>query len=530
MNGRTLEFLTEMGALLILTVILFLVYFGTFYPDQNWGGDFAQYIHQAINIAHGIEMADTGYIYSRYSPVIGPRVYPPGFPLLLVPTYMIFGFNIGAFQVQMILMQLLALVVIYLLYRREVAKPTTLILLLMMGLSPYLISFKRAIMSDIPFMLAGISFVLWIEYVYEKRRFNRWTILVAAMLAFACYLIRTIGFVMIGALLFSDLIRRKRPTYFTIWTTGLVVVFVIISRLILGGGEESYLDQLANYSFLTILKGFEHYLINSIRGFWAGPSLHLGDYIVPVLWLLAIPLILWGFIRRTRGSTLFMELFFLFHLTIILAWPSIQELRFLYPILPLFLLYAGIGFEESLTQLKKMISPRRVHALAMLFAVGIIIIYGVRTQKVVATEGPITDGPYTPEAMELFQFVREKTEPEAIFVFYKPRVLALYTDRHASAFPENQPMPVVIDYLEEISTDYVVVKKAKEVKVSESRLVGLIQSCQASFEQVFDNEMFSIYRLDRNGLKGCKITAYSGEGAPIPSSGALMRLFEVYTL
>jgi hypothetical protein len=492
----------EVGLLSILIIVIASVYFSIFYPDQNWGDDFAQYIHQAINIVEGKDMADTGYIYSRYSPSLGPKAYPPGFPLLLIPTYIIFGFNIGAFHVEMILMQLLALVVIYLLYRREVTTPTALILLMMMGLSPYLISFKRAIMSDIPFMLVGLTFVLWVEYIHKNHYFNRWTTLIAALLIFVCYLIRTIGFVMIGALLISDLIRHKRPTSFTIWTTIWAVALVAVSRLLLGGGEESYFDQLADYSPLIILMGIEHYLINSIRGFWAGPSLTLGPYIVPILWLVAIPFISYGFIRRARQSTLFMELFFLFHLAIILAWPSVQELRFLYPILPLLLLYAGIGFEGVLIFLKKRLSPRLVYAFATVFAVGIVTIYIVRTQKVIVSEGPITDGPYTPEAVELFQFIREETVPESIFVFYKPRALALYTDRNASAFPYDQSMLVAINYLQEISTDYVIVKH--DTDESNISLNKLVQTCQASFEPIFNNEIFTTYHIDLNMLNACR--------------------------
>lgn len=494
----------EIGLFLILLVVISLVYFGTLYPDQGWGGDFAQYIHQTINITRGVDMMDTGYIYSRYTPSLGPRAYPAGFPLLLAPTYAIFGFDMRAFQVQMILMQLMALIVIYLLYRQEVTPPTALILVLMMGLSPYLISYKREIMSDVPFMLLSLSFVLWVKHVYKRRYFDHWAILVAALLASAGYLIRTVGFATLGALLISDLVRRRRPTRFTLWTIGCTVALVGGSRLLLGGGEGSYLDQLANYSLLIIWQNVEHYLIHSIRGFWAGPSLTLGQFIVPILWLAVIPLIIYGFIQRAWRSSLFMELFFLFHLGIVLAWPSIQELRFLYPILPLFLLYAGIGFEGVVAQLGQRTNLRVIRALAIVFAVGIVVIYAVRTSKVIAAEGPVADGPYTPAATALFQFVREETDPEAIFVFLKPRVLSLYTQRSASTFPSNQPMPVAIAYLEEIAVDYVIIKKDARGQLNDAALVALVETCPDSFERVFDNGLFRIYRINQDALDTCQ--------------------------
>lgn len=505
LRQRRLELVLFLG----LFVVISLVYYATFYPDQNWGDDFAQYIHQSINISRGVDMADTGYIYSRYTPGLGPRAYPPGFPLLLAPTYAIFGLNIGAFQAQIILMQLLALLVIYLLYRREVTLPTTLTLLLMMGLSPYIISFKREIRSDVPFMLLSLAFLGWVEYVYRGYRFNLRTALVAALLVFACYLIRTIGFVAVIALLVSDLIRRRRPTSFTLWTIAGAVILVVASRFLLGGGEESYLDQLANYSPLIILRGIVHYLIYGMQGFWAGPSLTLGQYAVPILWLFAIPLIIFGFIQRLQHSTLFMEFFFLFYLAVILAWPTVQELRFLYPILPLFLLYAGIGIEVVLTRIGQRITPQIAQALAIALIIGVVIIYAVRANKVIASEGPITDGPYHPTATAMFQFVSEQTSPEATFVFYKPRALSLYTQRHASTYPYNESIPVAVAYLREIGADYAVVKynielPSDEAKIPNEALITLINTCADSFTQVFDNEGFKIYRINQDLLSGCQ--------------------------
>jgi hypothetical protein len=489
--------------MLSLLVVISLVYFGTLYPDQGWGGDFAQYIHQAINIAHGVDMMDTGYIYSRYTPSLGPRAYPPGFPLLLAPTYAIFGFDMWAFQVQMILMQLMALIVIYLLYRQEVALPTALILVLMMGLSPYLISYKREIMSDVPFMLISLSFVLWVKHVYKRQHFDHWTILVAALLASAGCLIRTVGFATLAALLISDLVRRRRPTRFTLWTIGCTVALVGGSRLLLGGGEGSYLDQLTNYFPLIIWQNVGHYLVHCMKGFWAGPSLTLGEFAAPILWLTAVPLIIYGFIQRAWRSSLFMELFFLFHLGIILVWPSTQELRFLYPILPLFLLYAGIGFEGIVAQIGQRANLRAVRALTMVFAVGIVVIYTVRTSKVIVAEGPVADGPYTPAATGLFQFVREDTAPEAIFVFRKPRVLSLYTQRSASAFPNNQPMPLAIAYLEEITADYVIIEDERG-HLHDAALVALVETCPDSFERVFDNGLFRVYHINQDALDTCQ--------------------------
>ena len=68
-----------------VAALIGLFYLATIRPGHAWGDDFAQYIHHARNLATGVPYAATGYIYNPYNPTIGPRTYPPGFPLLLAP-------------------------------------------------------------------------------------------------------------------------------------------------------------------------------------------------------------------------------------------------------------------------------------------------------------------------------------------------------------------------------------------------------------------------------------------------------------
>lgn len=496
LNNRRLELALFIGLLLIIIV----VYLATFYPDQGWGDDFAQYVSQAMNITRGVSMENTGYIYSRYTPSLGPRAYPPGFPLMLAPVYAAFGFNVAAFQILLLVLQIITLLIVYWLYRRSVAKPTALVLLLMMGLSPYFISFKRDIMSDIPFMLACLGFLAWVEWVWKPGEFNHRHAAIAALLVFICYLVRTIGFAVLLALIVSDLLRTRRLSRFTLWTIIYLIPLVVVGRLLFGGGQESYLDQFANYSPLMVIYNIGHYLLNAIRGFWAGPSLKFSAaLIMPILWLGAIPLIIYGFVRRVRtpNNTLVIELFFIFYLAIILIWPSVQELRFLYPILPLFLLYAGVGFEGILRQLQARTSLRVVQVAAALCAVGIIGIYAIRTSDVVRAEGILDRGPYTTPAIELFTFVKDQTADDAIFAFFKPRALALYTGRHASTFPTGQTMEIAAAYLKEIQIDYVIVKKNETAEgAANESLAAFIEAHSQAFTQVFSNVDFDVYQVD----------------------------------
>src|ERR1700722_8012222 len=85
---------------LLLTLGLSWLYIANARPGQDWGGDFAQYIIHARNIAQGRPYAESPYIQTFPDAVIHmPRVYPPVFPLLLAPVYARYGLSYGPMQV-----------------------------------------------------------------------------------------------------------------------------------------------------------------------------------------------------------------------------------------------------------------------------------------------------------------------------------------------------------------------------------------------------------------------------------------------
>src|ERR1051325_10382424 len=83
---------------LLIAVSCLHLFFINLKDSHDWGDDFAQYIHQAENITHGIPQTETGYIYNKEYPLYSPPVYFTGFPLLLAPVYTIEGNNISAFS------------------------------------------------------------------------------------------------------------------------------------------------------------------------------------------------------------------------------------------------------------------------------------------------------------------------------------------------------------------------------------------------------------------------------------------------
>ena len=68
---------------------------------HDWGDDFSAYIMQAASLIQGelhnfIE--ENTFTIQESSRVLGPVIYPWGYPLLIAPIYAAFGLNLMAFK------------------------------------------------------------------------------------------------------------------------------------------------------------------------------------------------------------------------------------------------------------------------------------------------------------------------------------------------------------------------------------------------------------------------------------------------
>ncbi len=117
-----------------------------------WGDDFAQYLMHARNLADGRPYAATGYVYNPQEPVIGPPTYPPGTAVILAPVYRLFGLNLTAMKAAMIACLLVFLGMVFLAFREELSLAERLVLVLILGLNPFLLEQTNQIGSHLPFL------------------------------------------------------------------------------------------------------------------------------------------------------------------------------------------------------------------------------------------------------------------------------------------------------------------------------------------------------------------------------------------
>src|SRR5262249_58124503 len=136
-------------------------------------------------------------------------VYPPIFPLLLAPVYKVWGFNLTAMKVELILFFLLSLWTIFLALRRELEWPYLIAILVLIGFNPWVWQFKEQILSDIPYLFFTYLGIYLIHKAYGTKRDVSGQILYGLLTGIAIYLsygARTVGVDLLLALIISELV------------------------------------------------------------------------------------------------------------------------------------------------------------------------------------------------------------------------------------------------------------------------------------------------------------------------------------
>jgi hypothetical protein len=89
--------------------------------------------------------------------------------------------------------------------------------------------------------------------------------------------------------------------------------------------------------------------------------------------------------------------------------------------------------------------------------------------------------------------VRHQTAPNALVLFWNPRVFALSTSRSASGWPAEGPPAKMIRYLRRVKPNYIVVDKNH----SEDRqfLIPVLANAPLSLPTIYENDRFRLVQV-----------------------------------
>ena len=186
----------------------------------------------------------------------------------------------------------------------------------------------------------------------------------------------------------------------------------------------THLKLLANVTPSTVASNAAYYL-HTVRGFFPfRQTFPHAQFASTAATVCVLPFLLCGFVRHMAEKPI-LAIYTLGAVGILLLWPARQGIRFLFPVMPALVVFAGLGVKDFVT----FVGSGRIASfgvvieiLAVLTCIGI---YVVRGRLAPSDE----HGAYSADAKELYAAVLRQTPPTARIIFFKPRVLYLETGR-----------------------------------------------------------------------------------------------------
>lgn len=486
----------QLTAVVALILVIGAVHVLALRPGHGWGGDFAQYVHHAKNLVEGVPYADTGYLYNPDYPQVGPPSYPPGTAMLLAPVYWARGLNLEAMKWVMIACLLLFLLAAYLGFRDQLSFGSAAALVALLGLNHFFLAETNQIRSDLPFLALLYLAILLVRRgeaaagagAQRTGQATRYY-LAAGAVTYLAFATRVVGGLLIVAVVLADLIRARRITRPVVLAC---VVFgcLAAAQAMLFGGSGAYLDQLgAGPSALVAnVAGYG----TQMAVFWHnGYSKPLAVALFAAVTLLAL-LGNAASVRRRPGAC---EVFAVLYPAAIFLWPTYQGVRFLYPVLPLYLFYALRGLAHPWFARRERLRLATIASLAV--AVGLSYAGMAATMEF----GPLGEGVAKPESVAMFDYVRRHTGPRDVVVFIKPRVMSLHTGRASSVYHQPDDDRALWAYFDRIGARCLVVVENDAALAGSERpevlawLRGFVRRNGPRLARVWGNADFTAYRV-----------------------------------
>lgn len=463
---------------LVLTALLVPLFWLNLNGTHDWGGDFAQYIAQSMDLSGG----ESNYLYNPDYPQLAPPTYPVGFPLLLKPISSIWGNNMWAFQYFMTALLLSMGLLTYRFLRNSFTWSESGLAVLLFLYNPVTIRFKDEILSDIPFALLSLAALL--AYLRWKSQPRPLLLGSLVVLLVASVLHRNIGFVFLLAMLLD--MGKSNWRRSGVLMGGTVLLYLLFDRVFFPAATElnqHFLGLFLSSGFRETLNTTSEYYITIYQNFFTPEGVEL-DFFPLMTRAFAIAFFFVGLLWRLMDHPGVLEWSTIGYVLVVLLFPNTtQGFRYLLPLFPLVLYYILTGFRAI--RLPKPVNPHRAALIALLLA-------GFPYQNYLkhalrADENHL--GPQSPAAQQLFHFVRKNTPEDAVFAFSKPRVLGLYANRPSIAQHPEKNWSTEFDYL----------VLAPELPDPASELY--VQVHREDLVLVFENARFQVYASDSAALR-----------------------------
>jgi hypothetical protein len=463
----------------IIVLISLIIGASTLTRGHQWGDDFAWYIVQAKSILRGTTdefMQQSAFTNQQSTTHLGPLAYPWGYPLLLAPVYAVKGISPLALKLPALVFFAGFLVCLYLLVRDRLTQTESLLIVALFAFNPLLLQFLDQILSDIPFLFFSTLSLLLMTRAGNRSILHY--VLIGAAIFFTTFM-RVTGILLLGCFLiieFFRLLRNRndRGTALEIIKGSSIVCFAFIllwvtNLLLFPSGGESYVSQYAGL-IETARAGVPAYF--NVFSYFFGDT-----QVWKYLYYFVFIFFLLGAWNRWRQEPIFI-LFFILWIVVHITYPYFQGPRYVFPLLPIFIYFAFQGMKSLIGKL-----PQNYHSRgqAVLYGFWILIAGIFLSQSSLAAYANLRNdrginGPFDPYSTEVYTYIKEKTPPESVVIFFKPRVMVMMTGHPTIMSMECDRM---------LKGDYLVLSR----KVGENQQIPPeeIGSCHLPLDQVLKN-------------------------------------------
>jgi hypothetical protein len=470
--------------------------FGMLTNGHDWGDDFASYIMQARSICEW-NMQDfikhNSFTIQNSDFPIGPIAYSWGYPLLLAPIYKFSGMNLYGFKFLNIALYLSFLICLYFLLSQNRLSPLEgLLLIAVFAFNPEILRFQDNILSDTAFLFfSTLSLLLIDRFVVHKDGPTIGRASSIGLAVFAAYFVRSNGLVLLLSLFFWQVIQlwRNRKEYLNkrinlnfiaVYLT--FALFWFCSSLLFPNGQGSYLSQYGLLDLDGLKKSIIYYLQVWETFFSSIPAANFLSKIFIAFFLISFV--------SSPPRDLFLKLYFALTLTVFVLYPLPQGLRYLFPILPIFIYQTYIGMTWTASKIAKARPAARW--LARSFWIGMIIIFlwtSIGLAKTNLRSNRERGGPFDRESLEMYRFVKEKTPKSSVILFFKPRLLRMMTDRDSVMVNQCGKLKLGDYIVLDLSGDAAPGEYAEQLSMLD------LENCNIPLNLVFHGPKFSTYEI-----------------------------------
>lgn len=460
---------------------------------HNWGGDFSQYISQAMALVNNnIEgwYENSKFIVNNSIEALSPSVYPWGYPIMLSLVYKVFGFNINYFKLVNVFLYSVYIFVFFLWLCKRIDTKNSVIISIFFIVNIKLLLYQNNILSDIPAM----TFTMISVYIFDYYFANNGSLVPGLLLgisSFMCYFIRTQSIIVIASLGFvlclyfiincksidlNQIIRLCTP-FFTF------CILYIVTKAILIQDTSKYISLFGNFSLIKSANNCISYC-EQIMNFFSREHIlmHFSEngvmnrmicLLYDGFFIVLIISIIVG-IHKVYRKDFYVITLLIFTIMMLLIYPYC-DIRFMFGIFFIMVYLSYMGFSNLFRKTKI------IYYLCTIFFIGVMIFnvlhIGNRIMSNMKNNSLFqSDNAESIYANELYNYVIN-SEEKGVYYFFKPRVLYLYTGELAY-YKENEigSARYVIDYLPSSSL--------------------LIEKAVINKKCIFRNEYFRIYDMN----------------------------------